>query len=399
MELQEAFNYYFPHQISDGIVRCPYRVCPLGAHVDHQHGLVTGFALDKGVSLIYAKWEKPIVEIYSLNFEGKFRSEVKRDLYRQNDWSDYARAAMKALFEHGYELKYGFSGVIEGTLPVGGLSSSAAVVLSYLTVMCHINSLQVEKGELIQLALWAEREFLGVKIGKLDQSCEVYCKKDSLLYLDTLNDGYENIPWKKEMPAFKIGIFFSGVPRALVNSSYNARVDECRAAAYSLKAYAGIPYEKMEDTCLRDVPEEVFLQYKTRLPENFAKRVEHFYGECRRVRVGMEAWKKGDIRTFGQQIFESGNSSIYNYESGSPELKKIHEIMLETPGIYGGRFSGAGFKGCCMAIIDPQYTERIEESVTEKYLKEFPDLKEKFSVYFCDTADGIDIDNLREDKA
>ena len=27
----------------------PYWVCPLGAHVDHQHGLVTGFAIDKGV--------------------------------------------------------------------------------------------------------------------------------------------------------------------------------------------------------------------------------------------------------------------------------------------------------------------------------------------------------------
>ena len=24
----------------------PYRVCPLGAHVDHQHGLVTGFAFE-----------------------------------------------------------------------------------------------------------------------------------------------------------------------------------------------------------------------------------------------------------------------------------------------------------------------------------------------------------------
>ena len=29
----------------------PYRVCTLGAHVDHQHGLVTGFAIDKGVDL------------------------------------------------------------------------------------------------------------------------------------------------------------------------------------------------------------------------------------------------------------------------------------------------------------------------------------------------------------
>ena len=31
----------------------PYRVCPLGAHVDHQHGLVTGFAIDKGVDLYF----------------------------------------------------------------------------------------------------------------------------------------------------------------------------------------------------------------------------------------------------------------------------------------------------------------------------------------------------------
>lgn len=29
----------------------PYRVCPLGAHVDHQLGQVTGFAIDRGVEL------------------------------------------------------------------------------------------------------------------------------------------------------------------------------------------------------------------------------------------------------------------------------------------------------------------------------------------------------------
>lgn len=29
----------------------PYHVCPLGAHVDHQHGLVTGFAVNKDIGL------------------------------------------------------------------------------------------------------------------------------------------------------------------------------------------------------------------------------------------------------------------------------------------------------------------------------------------------------------
>ena len=64
--------------------------------------------------------------------------------------------------------------------------------------------------------------------------------------------------------------------------------------------------------------------------------------------------------------------------------------MKETKGIYGGRFSGAGFKGCCMAIIDPEYKETIEKEVTEKYLEAFPELKDTFSVHFCTTGNGVE---------
>ena len=131
--------------------------------------------------------------------------------------------------------------------------------------------------------------------------------------------------------------------------------------------------------------------YKSRLPENFARRAEHFYGECERVSRGVTAWRNGDIHGFGQVIFESGNSSIEKYESGSPELRALHEIMLETPGVYGGRFSGAGFKGCCMALIDPAQKSQIEERITQKYLDAFPEMQGKFSVHFCSTADGVRI--------
>ncbi len=43
----------------------PYRVCPLGAHVEHQHGLVTGFALDKGVHFEFDKTEDGSVYVTS----------------------------------------------------------------------------------------------------------------------------------------------------------------------------------------------------------------------------------------------------------------------------------------------------------------------------------------------
>ena len=131
------------------------------------------------------------------------------------------------------------------------------------------------------------------------------------------------------------------------------------------------------------------LQYKDRLPENFAKRAEHWYTEFQRVQKGAEAWRKGDLETFGQLSFESGHSSIYNYETGSPELKTLYEIMRETPGIYGGRFSGAGFKGCCMALIDPAQEEAIVRTVSDAYLKAFPLLEGKYSAHICQSADGV----------
>jgi len=137
------------------------------------------------------------------------------------------------------------------------------------------------------------------------------------------------------------------------------------------------------------VPFEVYQQYKDRLPETWARRAEHWYTEYFRVEKGAEAWRRGDVEEFGRLSFESGHSSIYNWETGSPELKTLYEIMTRTRGIYGGRFSGAGFKGCCMALIDPDYREEIEATVTREYLKAFPSLEGKYSVHFCHSADGV----------
>lgn len=235
----------------------------------------------------------------------------------------------------------------------------------------------------------AENKYVGVSCGKLDQSCEVYCKKDSLLYLDTKDDSYEIIEKPANMKPYKIAIFFSGVERNLAGSKYNMRIDELKSAAYALMAYEGVEYGKFDETFLRDVPVEVFHKHKDKLPETWRKRAEHWYSEMDRVEKAVSAWRNGDIEEYGRLSFESGRSSIESWETGSPELKKLYEIMLTTDGIYGGRFSGAGFKGCCMALIDPAFCESIESKVTAEYLKEFPELKDKFSVHFCDSADGV----------
>lgn len=367
----------------------PYRICPLGAHSDHQLGKITGFAIDKGIHIAYGPKENGVIEIQSLQFDKRAQWHVEATpKTKENDWADHLRGATIALYKC-YPLRRGLCAVLDGELPIGGLSSSAAVIITYLSALCTMNGISLTPEELITISKEAENKYVGVSCGKLDQSCEVYCRKDHLLYMDMLDDSYELIPAHPDMKPYKIAIFFSGLERSLAGSAFNMRVDECRGAAYALKAFAGMPYGKFEETNLRDVPREVYEQYKDRLPETWRRRAEHWYTEFERVQQGAEAWRRGDIETFGRLSFESGRSSIYNYETGSPELKKLYEIMAETEGIYGGRFSGAGFKGCCMALINPAYEESILEAVERKYLEAFPNLKGKYSAYICNSADGV----------
>lgn len=367
----------------------PYRICPLGAHSDHQLGKITGFAIDKGIHIAYGPKMNGVVEITSMQFPKRAQWHVaSTPEVKEGDWADHLRGATIALNKR-YPLRTGLCAVVDGELPIGGLSSSAAVIITFLSALCNMNGISLTEKELITISKEAENKYVGVACGKLDQSCEVYCRRDNLLYMDLRDDSYELIPTHKDAKPYKFAIFFSGLERSLAGSAFNMRVDECRSAAYALKAFAGMEYGKFEETNLRDVPREVFEQYKGKLPENWRKRAEHWYTEFARVEAGAEAWRRGDIEAFGKLSFESGYSSIYNYETGSPELKKLYEIMTETDGIYGGRFSGAGFKGCCMAIIDPTLEENIKERVEREYLAAFPHLEGKYSAHICESADGV----------
>ena len=368
---------------------CPYRICPLGAHIDHNLGVINGLAIDKGISMAYKRKKNGVVELSSLQFDKRAQWHIREvDEEKTGDWADYLRGATFELSLR-HKLKYGICGVIEGSLPIGGLSSSAAVTICFIKALAKVNEIELEDKEIIEMALSSERNYVGVSCGKLDQSCEVYSKKDHLLCLDTKDDSYRLIPLNRNMKPFDILIIFSGVERSLAGSRYNMRVDELKSAAYALEAYEGMEYGKFKDTFMRDVPYEVYLKHKDKLPENFRKRADHYFSEFDRAQKGAKAWEEGNLEEYGKLVFESGRSSIESWETGSDELKEIYEIMTRTDGIYGGRFSGAGFKGCLMALIDPEKKDEIIEKITSEYLKSFPELSDKFKCYICHSANGV----------
>ena len=399
----------------------PYRVCPLGAHVDHQHGLVTGFAINKGVDLWFNvngssqidngeltidNYPESHVHLESKTFEGVVDFEINAPTQvREHHWGDYARGAKYALMKR-FELKRGIDGVIQGSLPVGGLSSSAAVLIAYVMAFAKANDIALKPFEVVKIASEAEREYIGLNNGLLDQACIALSKKDQLLFLDCDSNEYRLIPFGGQMSKvesqiavkgqrskveglpFEIGIFFSGLTRSLVNSDYNLRVYECKTAAWNMLAYTDQPLKTFDKTFLRDIPKATFEKTRIAMPARFARRAEHFYSEYRRVRQGVTAWETGNMKLFGKLSFDSCESSIHNYECGSPELIAIYEIMRSLPGVYGGRFSGAGFKGACIALVDPAYKEDIQKVLTEKYLEQFPEYEKTFQVFWVKPDDG-----------
>lgn len=366
----------------------PYRVCPIGAHVDHQHGLVTGFAIDKGVDLWFNVREDSLVNLSSLSFEGEVHIDInKRTEVKEKHWGDYARGAKYAL-QKRFDLTHGIDGVLQGSLPVGGLSSSAAVLIAYVMAFAKANGINLKPFEIVTIASEAEREYIGLNNGLLDQACIALGKKDGLLFLDCDSNEWRIIRRNPLMPEFEIGIIFSGLTRSLVNSDYNLRVYECKTAAWNMLAYQNAPLKTFDKTFLRDIPKETFDNTRDMMPLRFAKRAEHFYSEYRRVRQGVTAWESGNLQLFGKLSFDSCESSIHNYECGSPELISIYNIIRPLQGVYGGRFSGAGFKGAVIALVDPQHKGDVEKALYEKYLAEYPEYAETFKVFWVKPDDG-----------
>jgi galactokinase len=385
------------------VVRAPYRVCPLGAHVDHQDGVVTGMAIDKGVLVAFAPRDDTRVRAASADFTALVEFDLRAvpPAAAHGDWGNFLRGAAVAL-ARSHPLTRGADLYVAGQLPIGGLSSSAAVSVGYLLALQAVNDLSVAPEENIALARAIENDYVSLRSGILDQSMILLSQQDRLLRFDcrTLDRSFApfgsvpnapgSAPSREAAGASRaapptIGVAYSGVSHALVGTGYNQRVAECREAAALLLAAAGLPVPE-GGAVLRDVPPDAYAAHQASLPPNLAKRAAHYFGEQERVEAGVAAWAAGDITRLGQLVTASGRSSIDNYECGAPELIAIYNALVTSPGVCGARFSGAGFRGSCLALVAPEAFHDVGTSVRAAYLRAFPQYADTFGFFACASA-------------
>jgi galactokinase/galacturonokinase len=245
--------------------------------------------------------------------------------------------------------------------------------------------LQVEPEKNVSLVRLTEHKYIKLNNGILDQSVILFSRPDHLTYIDCQTFESDQITSSLKPDDFEILIVYSGVGRILTGTAYNNRVAECQEAARLLLGYVG--KQSGPDPRLRHVEPPHFESEGHRLPENLQRRARHYFGEFQRVTAGLEAWQEGDLVRLGLLINASGESSIKYYESGSPQLITLTEILRQTSGVYGSRFSGGGFGGSCIGLIDPAARESIAEAIHRRYPVAHPAEAAQYSIHFC-RSDG-----------
>uniref|UniRef100_A0A7N0VG01 Galacturonokinase n=1 Tax=Kalanchoe fedtschenkoi TaxID=63787 RepID=A0A7N0VG01_KALFE len=395
------------------IVVSPYRICPLGAHIDHQGGTVSAMTINKGVLLGFIPSDDSQVLIRSGQFKGEVRFRVDEIQERQDpktkkslangsqdavSWGCYAKGAVYALQRGGNDLKKGIIGCICGSegLDSSGLSSSAAVGVAYLLALESANEIVVPPIENVEYDRLIENEYLGLKNGILDQSAILLSSSGCLLCMNCKTKEHRLIHSSKlqnnqcidQQKAYKILLAFSGLKHALTNNpGYNSRVAECQEAAKVLLQASG--NSKLEPI-LSNVKLQDFQAHKEKLEPILLRRAEHYFSENSRVLKGLDLWASGNLEDFGALISLSGFSSIKNYECGSQPLIDLYEIMLKAPGVYGARFSGAGFRGCCIGLVDADQAEEAASFVRHQYQQLQPELASQIigsPVLICSAGD------------
>lgn len=370
-------------------IEVPLRVCPLGAHIDHQLGVVTGMTVDRSVVLAVEPSADSRIDVESLDFPGTVTVDLTEPLPpADGSWGDYLRAGVSVLGDRA-SLSRGFRAVIGGPLAGAGLSSSAAVLIAYITAMARVNEVDLPTGELPTLVQRAENEYVGVSCGLLDPSVIVHSRADALTVIDCLDGSVRRVAGSSNMDRPAVLTAYSGEARSLATSDFNRRVDECAQSATRLLELAGL--EATAQPRLRSVAPEVFAEFGRRLPEPLRLRATHFFGEMNRVAAGVAAWERGDLDLFGELVTESGESSISNYECGTPAMVSLFRLLADHQGVYGARFSGAGFGGSCLALVRADAAEEIADAVERRLADARPTPAGRAKVHICRSAGSFHV--------
>lgn len=353
------------------------------------------------------------------------------------EWTNYFKSGYRGTLEFlrrnglpAADKPVGMQILVDGNVPSGGgMSSSAAFVCaSALAAMVSMGVQDVDKKELVTLAITAER-YVGVNAGGMDQSASVLGEDGAALHISfdpELSAEAVKFPKTKPEPVFLIANTYKTVEKHITAPvNYNLRVVECTLAAEVLAVKLGVgklkkdqgplgsslkglmekweekkgekralleQYKEMERIVEKELRsdytreelaeilgisvEAVVERYMTKFPVradtfNLKDRALHVFGETARVTKFFELLKSGNsssdiLEKLGNLMNESQMSCKELFNCSADELDKLCSLARGA-GSYGSRLTGAGWGGCSVHLVPGDKAEEIKEVMMKGY--------------------------------
>lgn len=342
-ELVERFRDLFNKEPGH-IFFCPGRVNLIGEHIDYNGGKVMPCAISLGTYLVVSKNEDNVFRFRCLNFPETADLPLQSSYSKSGkDWFNYPLGVINELVTRNNQLS-GLDMLFYGDLPIGaGLSSSASIEVLTTFALQTMFGLGISNKEAALLSKKVENEFIGVNCGIMDQFAVAMGKEHKAILLDCDTIEYEYLPF--ETGDYILAIINSNKQRTLADSKYNERFTECRTALKYLQKVL-----KADHLC--DIDTKSFAAHRHFINDAvLEKRALHVISENERVREAKEVLSTGDLKRFGELMYESHESLQELYEVSGKELDTIVEFCKTYRESIGARMTGAGFGGCAIALV------------------------------------------------
>jgi len=355
--LREEFRQLFG--TDPRIFRAPGRVNLIGEHTDYNDGFVMPAAIEQSVWAAISPRSDNRLIIRSTSFSDTVEINLEtEDVRARQHWSDYVCGVAVILAGAGYHLR-GANLLIRGEVPIGsGLSSSAAVEVATALALLANSGLSVGGPEVAKLCRRAENEFVGARVGIMDQFISRLARSGHALCLDCRSLEQR---WLKLPPDTSLVICNTMVAHKHAGNEYNTRRQQCEEGVRLLsRSLPGI-------RALRDVTPAQLQLHARALPATILKRCRHVVLENARVCDAAVALERSDLAGFGHLMRESHQSLRDDYEVSCAELDLMVALAEQQEGVYGSRMTGGGFGGCTISLVNSAAVAEFQRSISASY--------------------------------
>jgi galactokinase len=329
----------------------PGRVNLIGEHTDYNGGFVLPTAIPQKTRVELTRRTDRRVQARSQEAE-QHGAYTLGDERKRGDWLDYVQGLTWALSKDGFDFG-GFELCVSSEVPAGaGLSSSAALEVAVLRALRAAFDLDLSDVHLARLGQIAENEFVGARVGIMDQMAANLADERTALFLDTRSLDFRRVPLPSQAD---LVVIHSGVLHEHSSGDYNARRAECEEAARRL----GVAE-------LRDLSPADLARVEL-LPDPLGRRARHVLTENARVLETVAALESGALERVGDLFHASHISQRDDFDVSVPDVDLLVDIAQADPAIFGARLSGGGFGGSVVVLARQGQGRAAAERITATY--------------------------------